>query len=565
MESNDPINLPSDIFNPQVIKEIAHVLTDFKHQRQMRPGDISIDSVFAYWLYCHSYIDQAIFVWKQIATNPLVDVNPLVHVHLGDAFYTQGLLDDATRSYNQAIKLNKYCTEAYLGLAQLAAERGSFEMAHNLCGVPEAWDPRSTNIQICQIHILFREYRMALGLKWPEHVSLKQTLIAKTRLIHRIDYIQDIRNHFGLDLFTSGQIQEARSCFLLNGVIDFKWKIKALFLVHTKDNKDILDFCNLALSLDFMNIDALYNKSNFLTHQGEWHDSISCLMNIRTISPKFPGVCYMLATVYSQASDYLTDKPKFKDIEELYLKELQINSTNLLVIYCLGMTYFRTQQYANSIARLETIPKTRQICSIILMSKLKLGQIDEAISYATESLEIYPTNLDLLIGLADAQSQKGNYEHAQTILMRAINQHGRDPILLSHLGVLHFNFHRFQEAEAIFLEILRQTGIDQQTNYVNLILLYSSQNRWHDLHLICCSALKQHKTDPTYYFFDARYSVHMNDWHSAKTLLLKAKSLLDSKLTNKTPDDKNMLERTIDLINKCEENMTYTEMDKRLN
>ena len=537
------------------MEEIAGEIRHFQYKRNQRPNDSLPYVIFGRWLYCNSYVDQAIFMWEKVIND--LSENPLVHVYLGDAFYSKGLLTKAYDSYQNAINLNEFCTEAHLGLAQLAAETYSYNKANAICDLVASFDNKSINLQICRATILLYEYRFAACLELPEQLDLKCKLDTLCQVISKFDFIVNVRKHFGLDLFREGNIQEAQSLLFTNSILNFKWQIKAINLVHQTGNADLLDFCDLALSLPIMKLDALYNKSQILIQQKKFDLAKKCLENISAISQDFPGVAYFSANILKETSTDLQDKSVLNQLILLYKRELSINPGDLLNQYCLGITYYNCGEHQLSANLLKEIPLTVSIYCIIIQSLMILRLYHEVDPLIKKALKIYPDNLELLVCLAETYRKRTSYLMCLQVLEHAMEQHGRTYDLLNRLGVVLSLDNQLTQAEDIFREAINIEPTNS-LSFKNIIAVYGKHENWKHVHVTSVISMKQFPTNYIFYLYEARYMMHIRNWKGAYGLIRTAGKYISKDEANKTINNVRLIDIITDFAIKCEQNIELT-------
>ena len=139
------------------------------------------------------------------------------------------------------------------------------------------------------------------------------------------------------------------------------------------------------------------------------------------------------------AGSFLERQEQYEQAEALYLRGLEIEPRNTDLLFRLGVVYDKTGRKEAVIKQMKAIieitPDDANALNYLGYTYADMGiKLDEARELIEKALKVEPDNGYITDSLGWVYYQKGDYEKAITILIRANQLSPDDSILLEHLG-----------------------------------------------------------------------------------------------------------------------------------
>lgn len=150
-----------------------------------------------------------------------------------------------------------------------------------------------------------------------------------------------------------------------------------------------------------------FNKAEKLRNSGKLLEAINIFTNILKENSNFQPAINNIANCYFQLN-------KFDLAEKYYLKFLEINSENLLIINNLSLLYLKTKNFKKALSVLEKSLKKNSnqehVIEKIAYCLTELNLIDEVDKFCKQFLKIYPKNKTILSYYRRNLFKIGRYE-----------------------------------------------------------------------------------------------------------------------------------------------------------
>lgn len=183
--------------------------------------------------------------------------------------------------------------------------------------------------------------------------------------------------------------------------------------------------------------------------------------------PEAPSLEKTLESELEKAANALNVK-EYKQAERIYLKVLELQSTNLKAIMALGNLYFVLKRYSCASSYYE---KALELNPNLVKAHYNLGTINyflkdygKAKDHLAKALNLYPKLLGAYLILAQIFQIGGRTEESIKLLSKAIELSPRNPILYQKLAVLHVHLKQFDPAIGVLEKAVQLSPLDVESN-----------------------------------------------------------------------------------------------------
>ncbi|MCF8068438.1 MAG: tetratricopeptide repeat protein [Desulfobacterales bacterium] len=468
-----------------------------------------------------------------------------VYIFLGNIYLDAGEYEKAEQIYD---KLVKQYDDAYVGhffLGKIYVEQGHFlkaEKAFNrtLELRPDLEEPHLALIK------LYKDYS---GVD-PEVVVVT---VKPSDTIGRIsigrygfynDNVLNVIKEYNPGLKSADNIQ-------IGQTLRFPGQLSEKGLLLDKNDKIFEQYMAL-FEMNPNNVEAGIELSGYYQRVGKKDKAASILKDLgRRIDTETDIIRYIV--------QYYIEKERFD--ETLFILDgMRVGAPESSVInYLTGLSYDGKNEKESALASFKKISRDSPFYqdAIIHIAYLynELGQVENAVKYLNEELEIAPDNIDLMLYLGSFYEDTDEFEKAETILKKGIKLEPENVRMHFRLGVIYDKWGRKDASIAAMKEVLKiDPAHANAMNYIGYTYADMGKNLDEAEQLII-EALKQKPDDG--YITDSLGWVYYKkgDYDKAVLYLLKAFELV--------PDDPTILEHLGDAYLKKNDHDQALEFYKR--
>ena len=355
------------------------------------------------------------------------------HYNLGGVFQEMGELDEAVQSYLKSLMIEPNYVEAHNNLGNVYRELGDFDHA-------------------------LQSYENAIAIN-PKYIEARYSLAITLQHVGNLDSIK----HFEKILFLKPDFAEAHNNL---GVV-FKENSQLDAAVNSYKN---------AINIKPDYAEAHNNLGNILRELGELNDSVKSFNNALKLKPHFP-------IFHNNLGNTLKDLGKLNDSIQSYQSALDndpdypdAHNNMGIVLYELGqlddaiISYNKAlsidPNYAEAHNNLGTVYKEQR-------------QFDRAIKFFEEALRINPNYVDAFNNLGVVFKSVGRLDDAIHFYKRALSINPDDPDTLNNLGNAQSELELLDESVLSFKRAIKIKP-DFADAFHNLSISFLKLDYWDD-------------------------------------------------------------------------------------